>query len=445
MIMKIRKYIYFVASSMILGLAIGSCSNFVSPPRVWNSDQPYGTGGTISAVLPSNSGVSGLPSNTAIAGVREITIIGRNFSKTIDSNWVWYDVDSAAVKSYSLGGAADTIVIYRPANFGSNLYLKLVIPAADSIATYQYNIEQPVISSDLSSFISGSYVVTSGKGNSVGDTVWIAATGYLYEMIPGVTVPVMFKDTSYLKPKMIVNGKSTATDFAKPFMDMKVGPGGVLYATFNNPQTDTSIYRIDPNSAFPQVYATLSKKSVGYFDFNDNGNAYTGNANGLFLVKPDGTSGSVGDYGSFTFVGLRVIKDAGGNKFVYAASSSGLFRSPINSDGTVGAREQVYAIASDTSRLVAGGAISSFDVAADGTLFIALSGTSTYSLFTLENGSLVPYYHDGSILPTGITQIGWGSGRWLYLNSGATTLYRMGVATNSGAPILCAPYLGRGL
>ena len=354
------------------------------------------------------------------------------------------------MKSYSLGGGIDTIVIYRPANFGSSLFFKIVIPSADSVGTYQYNIEQPVSSSDLSSAVSSSYLMTPGGESGAGDTIWIASTGYLDELLPGGVAPVPVKDTAYLKPKMIIGGKLAATDFAKPFMDLKVGPGGILYATFNNPQTGTSVYRLDPDSASPTVYATLAKKSVGYFDFDDNGNLYTGNANGLFLVKTDGSSSSVGDYGSFTFVAVRVIKDAAGNKFLYAANSGGLFRSPINSDGTVGSQQQVYGIAADTSKIVAGSALSSFDIGSDGTVFISLTGNTTYSLFVLKNAgtsspTLTPYYYNSTILPTGIVQVGWGNGRWLYLNSGSTTLYKMGIATEDGKPLLGAPYLGRGL
>ncbi len=432
--MKLRKFAYLILSSCIFGLVINSCNRFNAPTSVWNPSQQYAAGAVISAVLPAT---------TAIAGVREITIIGKNFSKDPDSDWVWYDVDSLAVKSVSLGSAADTLVVYRPPNFGSNLYLKVVVPAADSTGKILYNMEQPVSTLDLSSASGMSTsipVVEIGKG----DTIWIGTIGYVSEIAPTGGAAIAFKDTSYLKPKVLVSGKSTATDFAKNFMDMKFGPGGVLYATFNNTNTSNTIYRLDPDSSMPYAYSTLSKtKSAAYFDFDDNGNLYTGDTQGLYLVKPDGSSSSVGDYSPFTFVALRVIKDASGNKFVYAASSTALFESPINSDGSVGGKVQLYNILSDTN--FASNRVSSFSVASDGTVFISVTGNANYSLCVLKSGSLSPYYHNTSILPAGIQQSIWGNDKWLYLSVGASPLYKMGIATESGTVLLGAPYLGRGL
>jgi hypothetical protein len=434
--MKIRKFVYVLLSSALVGLIVGSCNHFAAPTSVWDPSQQYGIGPVISSVLPSP---------TAIAGVKEITIIGRNFAGHIDSNWVWYDADSigaAGIKSYSLSGATDTIVIFRPANFGTNLLLKVVVPAADSTAKYAYTMEQPVVSTPLTTISGTSFVMTTGGGNTTGDTVWIATTGYVYQLLPGSVAPSRIMDTSYLKQKVLnpTTGKMVNSDFVKPFMDMKVGPGHVLYATFKDVAGDTVIYRLDPDSSLPVKYATFSdKKTAGYIDFDDNGNLYTGNSLGLWLVKPDGsTSQATTDYNSLTIVALRVV-----NKYVYVASSSGIFRSPINSNGTVGSQETVCSITSDTS--LAGASITSFDVASDGTVFVSLSGKPNYSFFELQNGALLPYYRDASIVPTGIVQVTWGAGRWLYLNTGSTTLYSMGIAKDDGTARDGAPYLGRGL
>jgi hypothetical protein len=215
---------------------------------------------------------------------------------------------------------------------------------------------------------------------------------------------------------------------------------------------------MDPNSSAPVVYATLSANSTAKFDFDDNKNIYTGKNNGLFLVKPDGSNSSVGDYtGSITFGEIRVIKNANNNKFVYALIGAAaakptftqLYRSPINNDGTVGSKQLVYDITADTA--FNGCTISSINVKSDGTVLLSLytnsavNGNQNYSLFVLENnGSLTTYYKDNTILPTGIDQLIWGSGRYLYLSKGktntsSTRFFKMGMEQNG------APYLGRNL
>jgi len=426
--MKLKKYSYLILSSAVLGLIMSSCNYFTAPTSIWDPNKQYRVGAVITGVSPSNS---------SIAGVREIRIIGKNFSSVIDSNWVWFGTLQATIKRVSLNSTADTIVVYRPPNSGS-LTLKVVILAADSIGTYPYSLESPVSSSDISA-ITGTYLVMeAGKG----DTMFIASTGYINKLSPNGIDMIAFKDTSYLKPKI----GSKATDFANSFVDMKFGPGGVLYATFNKSNT---IYRIDPDSSSPVVYARLTtNNAAGNFDFDDNGNLYTGKSAGLFLVKTDGTSSAVGDYSGFTFVEIRVIKDSNGNKFVYAANSSDLYRSQINSDGTVANKQLVASIANDTSFI--NNKISSFNVGSDGTVFVSVTGNSNYSLFVFQNGTLTPYYKE-KILPTGVDQLIWGNDRFLYLSRGKTgaaadtRFYRMGIGREDGTALNGAPYLGRGL
>ncbi|MGD1045811.1 MAG: IPT/TIG domain-containing protein [Bacteroidota bacterium] len=428
-----------------------ACNHFDAPTEVWDPNRPLPTGPYISNVIPAN---------IAVAGVREITIIGHNFSTNLDSFFVNFGLQPLPIKKISISAAMDTIVISRPAIFGFN-NISIMFPAADSIAKYPYTIENPITrDAVVSNIFSGNLLVMEADK---GDTIWIGnmpnsgtKLGYIYKLLPdGVTMTV-FKDTSYLKPR--INNK--ASDFTFPFADLKVGPGGFLYATFVLPSTASasSIYCMNPNSSAPVVYATLSANNAAKFDFDDNKNIYTGKNNGLFLVKPDGTNSSVGDYtGSITFGEIRVIKNANNDKFVYALIGAAaarptftqLYKSPINNDGTVGNKQLVYNITADTA--FSGCTISSLNVKSDGTVLLSLytnsavNGNQNYSLFVLENnGSLTPYYKDNTILPTGIDQLIWGSGRYLYLSRGKTDIsstrfFRMGMEQNG------VPYPGRNL
>jgi hypothetical protein len=447
------KIMHLIFCLLIVSLfVLCACNHFDAPTEVWNPDKPLPKGPYISNVLPAN---------TAVAGVREITIIGQNFSTNPDSFFVRFGLQPLTIKSISISATTDTIVISRPAIFGFN-NISIMYPASDSIAKYPYTIEKPITADAVvSTIFSGDLLVMEADK---GDTIWIAdmpnsgvKLGHIYKLLPdGVTMTV-FKDTAYLVPK--INGKASV--FTNPFADLKVGPGGFLYTTFVLPNTSTSssIYCMFPDSNTPKVYATLSSNNAAKFDFDNNKNIYTGKNNGLFLVKPDGTNSSVGDYtGNITFGEIRVIKNSNNNKFVYALIGAAaarptftqLYRSPINNDGTLGNKQLVYDVTADTA--FSGCTISSINVKSDGTILLSLytnsavNGNQNYSLFVLENnGSLTPYYKDNTILPTGIDQLIWGSGRYLYLSKGQTNtngaprFYQMGMEQNG------APYFGRNL
>jgi hypothetical protein len=392
---------------------------------MWDPNKSYTTGSVITGVSPLNS---------ANAGVREISITGK-FSSKLDSNWVYFGSEQAIIKRMS--AAADTLVFYRPIISGS-VTIKAVIVQADSLANVSYNLESPISSSDMSGIPTGGVgVMEANKNGTVGgDTIWIASTGYITMLLPNGIDLIPYKDTSYLKPK--INNK--ATDFTKAFADMKFGPGGCLYATFVGSK---SIYQLDPASATPVVYVTFSAAyNSSVFDFNSNGDIYfNGLKSGLILVKKGSATPVVvgsADYAGTTFVGIRIY-----NGYVYGANTTSLFRSLINPDGTVGSKQPVIDIAADTS--LRGCTISSFNIASDGTVLVSLLGNANYSLYILENGSLSPYYHN-NILPTGINQLIWGGGRYLYLRSStATSLYKMGMAKENNTPLLGAPYFGRSL
>jgi hypothetical protein len=421
--MKTIKFTSVVLSAITLTL-LGACNKFDPPSAIWNEGQAYSAGAAVSNVLPLGS---------AAAGIREITIVG-HFSKSIDSNQVYVGSQRAIIKRMS--ATADTLVIYRTPNYGA-LYVQVVIPAADSIRnSFPYTLDNPITAFDISGIVGTTCLLE--KGNN--DTMWIASKGVLSRLkLDGVSLPVTFKDTSYLKPKI----KNVNTDFANNFADLKFGPKGLLYATFVSTST-ISIYAMNPDSATPVVYAAgFVKNQVGKLDFDDNGNLYTGNTQGLFLVKTNKTHSLVGDYAGMTFVEIRVAKDASSAKCVFAADAGNIYKSQINADGTVAPRQRVFSLASDTT--VTGAKISSFTVASDGTVLVSLTGgPQAYSLYMLESGRLTPYYTD-NILPKGIDQLIWGSANKLYLSRAKTgaaanvRLNEIGIDRNG------AQYYGRGL
>jgi hypothetical protein len=313
-------------------------------------------------------------------------------------------------------------------------------PAAKSIARYTYSLENPVTPFDISGL--GTYLLMEPGAN---DTVWVALQGYIYKVAPdGLSLPAVFKDTSYFKQR-----PASAPFYRKNFSDIKFGPRNSLYVTLLGIGSgQRSIYCINPDSSTPVVYTSSLSKTA--FDsvkmvYDGNGNIYVGaQSSGISLVRGTPTSVTAdavvltGDYSNFAFVELRIF-----NSYLYAATFGSIVRSPINTDGTVGPREQtpVLDLSTQTDTIVRSCTISSFGIANDGTIFVALLNNSNYSLYILENGSLTPYYRDNTILPTAVDQILWEKdSRFLYLSRGknglATSgrLYKMGMAKNDGTP-----------
>ncbi|RPI05652.1 MAG: hypothetical protein EHM64_05775 [Ignavibacteriae bacterium] len=427
---KDLRYIMFsvALSSMVL---LSGCNKYDTPPTIWNPGASYATGASIASVTPAN---------TAVAGVREITVLGK-FADSLNSNWIYIGSQTAMVKKFSKGAAIDTLVLYRPPVTGT-VEIKIVVPNADSIAKVPYTLESPSTPFDISGInITGTPCFMDLDKNG---TIWIAYRGYIYRESPdGLGLPAQYKDTSYLKPRI----RNAASAFSRDFADMKFGPGGFMYATF---VSINNIYCMHPDSATPYVYATLAANQTQFFDFDDNGNIYTGKSAGIFLVRPavPRTATAVGDY-SGQLVEVRVIKEASGDKYVYVATTSTLYKSKINSDGTLQPKVTVTDV---NVGGVAGNDIRSFNVDAAGNIYFSLrsSTTQVYSLYIREsNGQISPYYMDNivrdNVLTSGIDRLIWGNDRSLYLNRAttglvaSTRLFKVGMLNNG------APYLGRGL
>jgi hypothetical protein len=390
-------------------ICFAACNEYNEPGAIFVPDKPYPASPVIQSVTPANS---------AVAGVREITIAGSNFSTVADSNWVIIGGQRALIKSAS----ANSLVIYRPPTFGTGLSLKVEVPSTLSAAVVNnYTIEEPI-----SQF--GDFTLTpraffcmdlDKQGN-----MWMASRQYFYKLsADAYTLTTYMTNTTFLKDKKFVE-----------FYDVKVGPDGFVYTTVKN---KPEIYRIDPvTAADPEIYVTLPSNTAK-MDFNSNGDIYSGQANGIFLVKPDKSVSAVGDYGTSTsFVEIRVI-----NGFVYAMDSTTMYKSAIDSGGTLGNKQVVYNIASSSN--ISSCTMSSFAMAEDGTIYLCVKKHPQYSIFVLESdGSATPYYFD-NILPINVDQIIWGSTKTMFLSRGRSAvtadprLYRMGMDKNG------VPNLGR--
>ncbi|HVO73668.1 MAG TPA: IPT/TIG domain-containing protein [Ignavibacteriaceae bacterium] len=391
---------------------LNSCKEYDDPPLIYNPQGSNVKGPVIHSIVPSG---------TAVAGVREMTIIGQNFTSG-DTTWIFIgNNDSPIIKSMS----DDSIVIYRPRNSGL-VDIKVVVPTSiDFVSMVQnYNIEAPIDS--IQAFLVGSglpnFTVMEIDKNG---KYWTAANRRIDTTTADGLFFGIFKDRT----------RGLPTAFAT-VTDLKFGRGGALYACVGR----ADIYRIstavaDSNKP-PLVYANLSGGTAVKFDFDDEGNIYAGGTGGLYIVSPltdsTGTVVSSGQYTGITFIDLRVF----GN-YVYVADSKNLWRSSING-GTLGTPEllaNLNAANLDSCTII------SFNLDIDGRVYLCLQNAAS-SVYVLENdNSITPFYVD-NILPHNVKQILWGyNSRYLYLNrsgiNNGMRLYFIGMEK------IGAPYNGR--
>ncbi len=400
--------LFILTALMLIGFT--SCNEYNEPASIFQAGKQYPASPVIQTVTPASP---------MVAGVREIVVTGSNFSPIADSNWIFIGGQRAMIKSVS----PTQIVIHRPAVSGTGLALKIEVPATLNAAVVNnYSIDVPITQfADLSLAPRAMFAMDLDKDGNM----WMASRQWIYKLsADGFTNTTYMNNTDFLRDRRYVE-----------FYDVKVGPDGFVYLLVKN---RPEIYRIDPvTPAAPETYATLPN-STARMDFNSNGDIYTGQANGLSLVRAtDKSITPVGDYGSsVSVVDLRVISGS-----VYVMDSTTLYRSPINADGTLGAKQVVYSIANSTN--ISSCTMSSFTMAQDGTIYLCVKKHPQYSIWVLEaDGSVTPFYTD-TIIPNGVDEIIWGNSRTMVLSRGRTgataetRLLKLGMDKNG------MPYLGR--
>jgi len=414
---KLIQNLYLFLLIPFLFLLVSSCEDFDEPGKIYKPEESIHVNGAIITSIE--------PGNGAIAGVRVITILGQNFTSG-DTTWVFVGNNSSPlIKSLS-----DTkIEIYRPTNFGT-VEIKVVVPSSiDTIVRIEnYNIEVPIDS--IQPFLVGSGLPNfSAMEIGKNGTFWTAGNRRIDTVSADGLFFGLYKDRNNGLPSSF----GTVTD-------LKFGRGGFLYALVGR----ADIYQISTAVAdsvkAPLVYANLTSTggTASKFDFDEQGNIYSGGNGGLYIVTPltdsTGNAVSTDQYSGVTFVEIRVF-----NNHVYVADSKNIWRSSINGS-TVGTPEllvNLNNVGLDSCT------ISSINLDIDERVYLCLQN-ARYSLYVLENdGSVTPFYVD-NIIPSAVRQIlGGYNSRYFYLNrSGIASGIRMfilGMEKNG------APYYGRDL
>ena len=225
---------------------ICSCNEFDEPGLINNPDQIFSKSPVITSVNPAG---------VAVAGVREIEIIGSNFAvDEKDTNWIFIGGEPADVKSVS----ENKIVVYRPAAFGDDIGITVVIPNALNVAqVLDYKIEDPI--EEFGDFTRENYDLMS-LAVDADENLFVATRRKVLKLSSdGINLTTLV---------------SLGSTFAK-ITDLKFGYNSLLYAAVSKKDK----YVIDPVTGEEQKYVTLSRNTEK-LDFDQNGNLYTGKRDG---------------------------------------------------------------------------------------------------------------------------------------------------------------------
>lgn len=399
------KLIFFVFISFLL-FSLPSCQ-FEKPTAVWQEN-------TSSSPVPVISQVE--PAGGALADYSTITIIGQHFAPVAENNTVYFGKAKAMV----LSATSTELQVKAPDIVGDSLLIQVVVPGAFLPAKYSpYKLEK--ISVEYGGFANLDWV-----------------TAMALDKDENLYAHLKSKDVEKVEPPDIreVYG-STAIPIAS---EMRMGPGGYLYVQrfFSK-----NLYVIPPGGGAAQVFAVLPK-SVGNFDFDENGNIFIGGTRtGMFIIKPDTSNATVGDYKDFAIKSIRVFQG-----YVYVAAQYlgrdsaipkwAIWKNKIMmSEENLGENQLVFnwANAGDFSAAK----ISSITFSENGELYVATDHVDPIAVIH-SDGTIEPLYP--GILTGPFSHIVWGEGNFIYANrqSSDSDLRRViRIATIQKG----APYYGR--
>jgi hypothetical protein len=356
----------------LLVSAVFMACEYKGPADVWNPNQNLGASPTISSVVPAD---------TCGPGVSTIILSGQNFPSDTSRLKVYFNTQKAFVKSCS----ETRIELYRPSMSG-DVDIQLINMDAYSMAT-----------------VPGYFITVGARlyGNIPTKNLVYLITTDSQENVYYLTITKSIVKISRDEVRTTVGAQGS---FKGVSGDFRVGPDGNLYL---NEKNKTQMYRIVmPAGGDAQKYAVFPKQ-VSNFDFDSNGNIIgAGDKTGISIIAPDLTTRSLSEFGDVSVKYLRVFKG-----YVYVTDAASIWKSQILSDGTLGAKELLFQLASMPA--YATNKILSLEMSNAGVLFASINANDPV-LIIKSDGTAEPFYY--GLLPANGGQLCWGSENMMYLS-----------------------------
>lgn len=375
-------------------LAVFSACSNDDPAVIFD---PNATG----ALTPEITAVD--PSDSAVAGVTKVKITGKNFSPAVGKNFVYFGTAPAVV----LEASSTELTVVPPVVVANSLAIRVVVDEAFVPATYARPYALRPITIPYGRFGTLNSITMDSQEN-------------LYASPPSAVI------------KLSPNGQATpySTLIFPAVSAMKIGPGGALYVQRNN---NIRLYQIAPTGGDAQEFVRFPI-AVSFFDFDQNGNIFAGGNNGLFVMNPNRTIKTVGQYQNIPIRTLRVFSG-----YVYvgvAGTSPGIWKNQIlNATGDLGNNELVFNWTNAGE--FAASAISDLTFAEDGDMYVAAERKTPDPILVVHPNQTTEVLYKG-VLKYQVSNFVWGADQFLYVNhENASGVSRIAMGKNG------APYFGR--
>lgn len=390
---KNKNKIVLLASLLFI---ISRCENKITYEPVWDPDKQGAPDPVIYSIQP----------DSAFGGVMEINIFGENFAPEINQNFIYFDRIQGVVKT-----ASETqVTVIRPVNLSGLVTIHLSVRDAYNPVKFNqlYKIEEGVV--DVGNGLGRVYSIAMDSGENL----------YVHRQSD--------KKIYKITPDGAQSEYGTFTEAATSSA-MRMGPGGYLYLQRSTGTGDgfKRLYRIAPEGGEAERFVKLSR-SVKYFDFDQNGNIYSGGTNsGMFVIHSDKTFEKVGNYLDFDIRDIRVFDGyvyvaAGynGTDILLSSDSTmviavpaerGIWKSQILNGGSLATAEPVFNWANSGS--FSASEINDITFSKEGDIYVATNNSDPI-LIIHSDGAIETLYE--GLLSSPATHVVWGNGNYIYIN-----------------------------
>ncbi len=393
-----RKLIIFLCLLLPL-LWLVSCENDY-PDSLFDPEAPKGDTPVIDSITPAEG---------ALAGVGKVTINGKNFSETLENNFVFFNAERAI----NVEASKNKLVVIAPNLFGDSIKVKIAIHKVELYSDTKFYKLIPAVN-EVGKLADGD----EGWGLAVDatDNVFVSVSGKIIR-------------------KIAVDGKTTAYKENLTFLkanNMKMGPDNTLYCTVAAGRV-RKIATLDPQGV-EGTFVSLTG-NPGDLDFDENKNIWVTVLGDIYLVKSDKTAKKILSL-PVTLTSLRVY-----NGYVYVTGGdpgvgeAKIWRAKINGEN-LDTPEVVLDLT--TATWLEGATVNCLTFSADGEMVLGTNHENGIFIYHESDGSASPLY-PGLIAPS-IYAMTWNETHYLYATQQLADGAKVLVIDMAKAG---APYYGR--